>query len=114
MEPSMAVMTGAALLLVVSRVNIVEMLEHEIEWPTLIFFMMLFIIVAGAEETRLIQMIADRVKEVSGGSLVVAILMILWVSAISALAPTWSQWGWQRERVITYPSWNTRGWPFRP
>jgi Na+/H+ antiporter NhaD/arsenite permease-like protein len=82
MEPSIAAMTGAALLLVVSRVNIVEMLEHEIEWPTLIFFMMLFIVVAGAEETGLIQMIADWVKEVSGGSLVVAILMILWVSAI--------------------------------
>ena len=36
---------GAAVLLVISRVDIVEMLEHEIEWPTLIFFMMLFIVV---------------------------------------------------------------------
>ncbi|MBP8645037.1 MAG: hypothetical protein KBH99_02815 [Syntrophobacteraceae bacterium] len=51
--------------MVVGRVDIVEMLEHEIEWPTLIFFMMLFIVVAGAEETGLIQIIADRVKDVS-------------------------------------------------
>lgn len=82
MEPSIAAMIGAAVLLVVSGVNIVEMLEHEIEWPTLIFFMMLFVVVAGAEQTGLIQMIADWVKDVSGGSLVMAIIMILWVSAI--------------------------------
>ncbi|MFH0788037.1 MAG: ArsB/NhaD family transporter [Pseudomonadota bacterium] len=84
MEPSIAALVGASILLVISRVDIVEMLEHEIEWPTLIFFMMLFIVVAGAEETGLIQMIADWVKDVSGGSLVVAILMILWVSAIAS------------------------------
>ena len=84
MEPSIAAMIGAAVLMVISRVDIVEMLEHEIEWPTLVFFMMLFIVVAGAEETGLIQVIADWVKDMSRGSLVVAILMILWVSAIAS------------------------------
>ncbi|MFH1481792.1 MAG: ArsB/NhaD family transporter [Pseudomonadota bacterium] len=84
MEPSIAAMVGAALLLVISRVNIVEMLEHEIEWPTLIFFMMLFVIVAGAEETGLIQIIADWVNHMSKGSIVVAIVVILWVSALAS------------------------------
>jgi Na+/H+ antiporter NhaD/arsenite permease-like protein len=84
MEPSIAAMTGAALLLVISRINIVEMLEHEIEWPTLIFFMMLFIVVAGAEETGLIQIVADWVSHMSGGSLVVALVMVLWVSALAS------------------------------
>jgi Na+/H+ antiporter NhaD/arsenite permease-like protein len=84
MEPSIAAMIGAALLLVVSKVDIVEMLEHEIEWPTLVFFIMLFMVVAGAEETGLIQVIADWVKDMSQGSLVAAILMILWVSAIAS------------------------------
>ena len=84
MEPSIAAMVGAALLLVISRVNIVEMLEHEIEWPTLIFFMMLFVIVAGAEETGLIQVIADWVNHFSKGSLVVAVVVILWVSALAS------------------------------
>ena len=82
MEPSIAALVGASILLVWSRVNIVEMLEKEIEWPTLIFFMMLFVVVAGAEATGLIQIIADWVKNVSGGSLIVATLMILWVSAL--------------------------------
>ncbi len=84
MEPSIAAMIGAAILLIISRVDIVEMLEHEIEWPTLVFFMMLFIVVAGAEETGLIQVIADWVKDMSRGSLVVAILLVLWVSAIAS------------------------------
>jgi Na+/H+ antiporter NhaD/arsenite permease-like protein len=84
MEPSVAALMGAAALLVLSRVDIVEMLEHEIEWATLIFFMMLFVVVAGAEETGLIQVIADRVSSVSKGSLVVAVIMILWVSAVAS------------------------------
>ncbi|NLI82809.1 MAG: citrate transporter [Deltaproteobacteria bacterium] len=84
MEPSIAALIGAAVLLVISKVDLVEMLEHEIEWPTLIFFMMLFIVVAGAEETGLIQMIADWVNDLSKGSLVTAILMILWVSALAS------------------------------
>jgi Na+/H+ antiporter NhaD/arsenite permease-like protein len=86
MEPSIAALTGAILLLVISRVDIVEMLEHEVEWPTLIFFMALFIVVAGAEETGLIQVIAEWVAQVSQGSLVVAVLMVLWVSALASAA----------------------------
>jgi len=84
MEPSIAAMAGAAILLAISRVNIVKILEHEIEWPTLIFFMMLFVIVAGAEETGLIQIIADWVNHMSRGSIVVAIVAILWVSALAS------------------------------
>jgi Na+/H+ antiporter NhaD/arsenite permease-like protein len=84
MEPSIAAMIGAAILMAISKVDIVEMLEKEIEWPTLIFFIMLFMVVAGAEETGLIQIIAMWVKDIAQGNLVVAILMILWVSAIAS------------------------------
>jgi Na+/H+ antiporter NhaD/arsenite permease-like protein len=82
MEPSIAALTGAAILLVISDVHIVDMVEKEVEWPTLIFFMMLFIVVGGAEETGLIQEIAEWVRDMSGGSLEVAIILILWVSAL--------------------------------
>lgn len=84
MEPSIAALVGAMVLLTISRVDIVEMLEHEVEWPTLIFFMALFMVIAGAEETGLIQMIAEWVRDVSGGNLTVAIIMVLWVSAIAS------------------------------
>lgn len=82
MEPSIAAMAGASLLLVITDVHIVEMVEKEVEWPTLIFFMMLFIIVAGAEETGLIQIVADWVRVASEGSPVIAVVLVLWVSAI--------------------------------
>ncbi len=68
----------------ISKVDIVEMLEKEIEWPTLIFFIMLFMVVAGAEETGLIQIIASWVKDMSQGNLVIAVLLVLWVSAIAS------------------------------
>ncbi len=84
MEPSIAALTGAMLLLTISRVDIVEMLEHEVEWPTLIFFIALFIVIAGAEETGLIQVIAEWVRDVSRGNLTTAIVMVLWVSAIAS------------------------------
>jgi len=82
MEPSIAAMAGASVLLVISGVHVVEMVEREIEWPTLIFFMMLFIIVAGAEQTGLIQIVAEWVREASAGSPLTAVLLVLWVSAI--------------------------------
>ncbi|MDD5641947.1 MAG: ArsB/NhaD family transporter [Syntrophales bacterium] len=84
MEPSIAALTGAMVLLVISRVDIVEMLEHEVEWPTLIFFMALFMVIAGAEETGLIQIIAEWVRDASGGNLTVAVIMIIWVAAIAS------------------------------
>ena len=52
MEPSVAALAGASLLLVISGVHIVEMVEKEVEWPTLVFFMMLFIVVAGRRADR--------------------------------------------------------------
>ena len=86
MEPSIAALTGAMLLLAISGVDIVEMLEHEVEWPTLVFFMALFIVVAGAEETGLIQFIAEWVAHLSRGNLTAAVLLVLWVSAIASAA----------------------------
>jgi Na+/H+ antiporter NhaD/arsenite permease-like protein len=84
MEPSIAALIGAMILLAISRVDIVEMLEHEVEWPTLVFFIALFMVIAGAEETGLIQIIAEWVRDMSAGNLTVATVMVLWVSAIAS------------------------------
>jgi Na+/H+ antiporter NhaD/arsenite permease-like protein len=84
MEPSVAALIGAMALLAISRVDIVEMLEHEVEWPTLVFFIALFMVIAGAEETGFIQIIAEWVKDLSGGNLTAAIVLVLWVSAIAS------------------------------
>ncbi len=84
MEPSIAAMTGAAILLIVTRTDISETLEHDIEWATIIFFIMLFIVIAGAEQTGLIHLVADWLKYLSKGSLNRAVLIILWGAALSS------------------------------
>jgi Na+/H+ antiporter NhaD/arsenite permease-like protein len=82
MEVSIAALIGAALLLLLSRLEIVHLLEKDVEWPTLVFFMMLFVVVGAAEEVGLLQIIADWIVGVSAGNLVAAILIIAWVAAI--------------------------------
>jgi Na+/H+ antiporter NhaD/arsenite permease-like protein len=84
MQVSVAALVGSLLLLAVSGEDIVEMLEKEVEWPTLVFFIGLFMVIAGAEETGLIQVIANFVKDVSKGNLTTAIVIVLWVSAIAS------------------------------
>jgi Na+/H+ antiporter NhaD/arsenite permease-like protein len=84
MAVSVAALVGSLVLLAISGEDIVELLEKEVEWPTLIFFIGLFMVIAGAEETGLIQMIANWVKDVSGGNLTAAIIIVLWVSAIAS------------------------------
>jgi Na+/H+ antiporter NhaD/arsenite permease-like protein len=86
MEVCIPAMTGAGILFTYSiltkRVKMLELIEKDIEWTTLLFFIFLFIIVGSVEETGLLSWIADQVLDLSGGNLVKAIALILWVSAI--------------------------------
>jgi len=84
MEPSIAAMTGAAILLLMTGTDISEALEHDIEWATIIFFIMLFVVIAGAQESGLIHLIGEWVKHLSQGSLVQAILMVLWGASLTS------------------------------
>jgi len=84
MPVAIAALVGSLVLVAISGEDIVELLEKEVEWPTLVFFIGLFMVIAGAEETGLIQVIANFVKDVSGGNLTAAIVIVLWVSAIAS------------------------------
>jgi Na+/H+ antiporter NhaD/arsenite permease-like protein len=84
MEVSVAALFGAALIVLLCKVDIVEMLEKEIEWPSLVFFIMLFIVVGSAEQTGILQVIADWIRDVCQGRLWLAVLVILWVSGIAS------------------------------
>jgi Na+/H+ antiporter NhaD/arsenite permease-like protein len=55
-----------------------------IDWRTLLFFIGLFICVGGLEETGVLEMLASYIGHVSGGSLVLVIPLILWISAIAS------------------------------
>jgi Na+/H+ antiporter NhaD/arsenite permease-like protein len=84
MEVSVAALFGAGIIILLARMDIVELLEKEIEWPSLVFFIMLFIVVGGAEQTGILQAIADWILKVSQGNLTIAVLIILWVAGIAS------------------------------
>ncbi len=54
---------------------------RKIDWRTLLFFIGLFICVGGLEETGVQGVIANLIGEFSGGSLMAALAIILWLSA---------------------------------
>jgi Na+/H+ antiporter NhaD/arsenite permease-like protein len=55
-----------------------------VDWRTLIFFIGLFICVGGLEETGVLTMLAQYIGRVSGGSIVLVIPLILWISAFAS------------------------------
>jgi Na+/H+ antiporter NhaD/arsenite permease-like protein len=86
MEVSVAALLGASLFftygLVTGKVKLQQFLEREIDWPTLLFFLFLFIIVGAVEEAGLLSLVADWILQLSRGSLTISICLILWGSAI--------------------------------
>jgi Na+/H+ antiporter NhaD/arsenite permease-like protein len=57
---------------------------REVDWTTLVFFMALFMMVGGVQEVGLIQIIAESVRSLAGESLLLATVLIVWVSAIAS------------------------------
>ncbi len=56
----------------------------KVDYKTLLFFVGLFIVVSGLEETGVLKSIADLIGKVCNGNLVLIILVILWVSAVAS------------------------------
>ena len=85
MEVGVAALIGASILftyaILTKRVRMLEFIERDIEWPSLLFFIFLFIIVGAVEEVGLLSLITDWVLALSQGNLAVAICLILWLSA---------------------------------
>lgn len=80
-ESSTVALSGAALLLLISGVEVEDILI-EIEWPTIFFFMALFIIVGTLEEVGLINIFAKYIMSLTKGNLLITGVTILWFSAI--------------------------------
>lgn len=80
-ESSVVALAGAALLLLVSKADIEEILI-EIEWATIFFFAALFVLVGTLEEVGIIPALGKTLLNVTNGNLVITGLVILWGSAI--------------------------------
>ena len=80
LEPATVALTGAIVLMVVARESPEEVLR-EVEWPTLFFFIGLFMLIAGVIEIGLIDAVADAIVAITGGALASTSLLVLWLSA---------------------------------
>ncbi|MDK2804289.1 MAG: hypothetical protein PWR23_1293 [Peptostreptococcaceae bacterium] len=83
LESATVALGGAALLLVISKIDPEEIL-FEVEWTTIFFFMGLFILVGSLVEVGVIDNLAKKMLELTKGNLFVTTLTILWVSAIAS------------------------------
>ena len=82
-EPATVALTGAAVGLLVTRIPLDEALA-KIEWPTLFFFVALFVMVGALEATGAIGHVADAVKSVTGGDRTAELVGVLWIGGIGS------------------------------
>jgi Na+/H+ antiporter NhaD/arsenite permease-like protein len=83
LEPATVAMLGATILLLVTTQPLESSLSG-IEWPTLFFFIGLFVMVGALEETGAIGEMADGVGALTGGDRTAELLGITWISAIAS------------------------------
>jgi Na+/H+ antiporter NhaD/arsenite permease-like protein len=82
-EPATVALTGAAVCLLVTRLPLEQALA-KIEWPTLFFFVALFVMVGALEATGAIADVADAVKDLTGGERTAELLGIVWMGGIGS------------------------------
>ena len=80
-EPATIALTGALVLMLVAREEPHEVLR-EVEWPTLFFFIGLFMLVAGVIEIGLVEAVASTIVTVTDGALAPMAVLLLWGSAV--------------------------------
>ena len=61
-----------------------EQALSKIEWPTLFFFVALFVMVGALEETGAIGEAADAVESLTGGDRTAELMGTLWIAAIGS------------------------------
>jgi Na+/H+ antiporter NhaD/arsenite permease-like protein len=82
-EPSVVALIGAVALLVWGRIHPEDALRH-VHWSTLLFFAALFVMVGGLEHVGVMDAVGTALADFTGGNLFVALVFILWISAIAS------------------------------
>ena len=81
LKTSIIALSCAALMILIGRQDVEETV-HDVEWPTIVFFAFLFIVVGGLEKVGLIHMMAEAMISATGTHYVILMIVILWVSAL--------------------------------
>ena len=83
LEAATIALFGAAALLLYSGVSVEEVLR-DVEWPTLLFFVGLFILVGGLEATGFVGRIAEALTGVAAGDSATTAVVVIWGSGIAS------------------------------
>ncbi len=73
----------AAITLLSSPKNIGFILK-KVDYKTLLFFVGLFVVVGGLEQTGVLEMIASFIEKICGGNVIAMVFIIMWISAIAS------------------------------
>ena len=73
----------AIVTLIVAGKDALELLK-KVDYKTLLFFVGLFVVVSGLEETGVLEILAGFIRSVSGGNIAVMIAIIIIVSAVAS------------------------------
>jgi Na+/H+ antiporter NhaD/arsenite permease-like protein len=83
LEPGSIALLAAAVLLLLSRLEVEEVLR-ELEWPTLFFFVGLFMLVEAVVHVGIIDALASALFDLTGGDPTVTSLGLIWLSGIAS------------------------------
>ncbi len=81
-SPALVALVGGTLALFITMEDPKKAFEA-VEWPTLVFFIGLFMLVGGLNETGLLKDLAEALSSVSSNPIIAAII-ILWVAGITS------------------------------
>ena len=73
----------AVVTLIVAGKYALELIK-KIDYRTLLFFIGLFVVVGGLEQTEILEQIAAFIGKISGGNLKLMVAIIIWISAIAS------------------------------
>jgi Na+/H+ antiporter NhaD/arsenite permease-like protein len=82
-EPPTIALSGATLLLLAGRMDVEAPLQA-IEWPTLFFFVGLFVLVGGLEVNGVLDRVTEGLADATEGNKTAEVLGVAWVSALAS------------------------------
>jgi Na+/H+ antiporter NhaD/arsenite permease-like protein len=83
-QPATIALFGAGLLLLLSNTHEPHHILAEVEWPTIFFFIGLFIIIGGVVKVGLIKWMSVKVLEITQGNLLATSMVVMWFSAFAS------------------------------
>jgi Na+/H+ antiporter NhaD/arsenite permease-like protein len=83
-EPATIALFGAGLLLLLSGTHDPHHYFAEVEWPTIFFFIGLFIMVGGVVKVGLIKWMSLKVLDMTQGNMLATSILVMWFSAIAS------------------------------